>query len=75
LKDGADQWTYKIRSMKKKRLPRKLKKKWKKMGIVPIFKVEIPKLSDSDRDRIIKAWGKFQKEPLKLKSYDQNKEV
>ena len=61
--------------MKKKRLPRKLKKKWKKMGIVPIFKVEIPKLSNIDRDRIIKAWEKFKEEPLILKNYDKNKEM
>ncbi len=55
--------------MKKKRLPRKAKKKWKKMGIVPIFKVEIPKLSDNDRDRIIEDWGKFQREPATFKPF------
>jgi hypothetical protein len=61
--------------MKKKRLPRKIKKKWKKMGIRPVFihdyVINVPTLSDLDMDRIIKAWGKFKTEPLKLKNKDE----
>jgi hypothetical protein len=45
------------------------------MGIRPVFKdehvIDVPILSDIDRDRMIEAWGKFKTEPLKLIDNDR----
>jgi hypothetical protein len=54
----------------KTRIPRKLKKKCKKMGVYPIFKtnlsVTMPVLSEADKDRIVKAFKEYRKQPLIL---------
>jgi len=57
--------------MKKQRLPRKAKKKWKKMGVIPVFSLNIPPLTDEEIEKIVKAFKEYRTMPLKLVPYDE----